>query len=72
MPTDFIKNISRYAEKKAIVFQGIDFFYIWLLLMTKNYDRLAAGFVDLNHSYTNRDEVIAFLKSKTQKFPENR
>jgi fatty acid desaturase len=72
MPTDFMKNISRYAEKNAIVFQGIDFFYIWLLLMTKNYNRLAAGFVDLNHTHTNRNDIIAFLKSRTRKFPENK
>jgi|SRR6185437_1217649 len=69
MPGDFIKNASRYAEQKAIVFQGIDYFYIWFLLMTKNYGKLADRFVVINNSFTKRDDVIAFLKSRTQKFP---
>jgi fatty acid desaturase len=69
MPGDFIKNVARYAEQKAIVFQGIDYFYIWALLMTKSYGKLADKFVVLDKSFTKRDEVIAFLKSRTQKFP---
>jgi len=69
MPRDFIKNLARYAEQKAVVFQGIDYFYIWALLMTKNYGKLADRFVDLNKSFTKRNDIIAFLKSRTRKFP---
>ncbi len=71
MPGDFIKNIPQYAEQKAVVFESIDYFYIWALLMTKNYGKLADKYVDLNNRFANRDEIIAFLKSRTQKFPRS-
>jgi fatty acid desaturase len=69
MPGDFIKNSKLYAQHKAIVFEGIDYFYIWLLLMTKNYGKLADKYVHLDNSLPQRNDVIAFLKSRTQKFP---
>ncbi|MGP8215684.1 MAG: fatty acid desaturase family protein [Bacteroidia bacterium] len=70
MPGDFIKNMGQYAEQNSVVFQGIDYFYIWVLLMTKSYGTLAGKFVDLNNRFADRDEIIAFLKSRTQKFPK--
>ncbi len=72
MPGDFIKNIAQYAEQNSVVFQGIDYFYIWFLLITKNYGRLADSFVDLNNSFTKRNDIIVFLKNRTKKFPATR
>lgn len=68
MPGDFIKNKARYAEQKSVVFQGIDYFHIWFLLMTKNYGKLADKFVNIDNTFTKRNEIIDFLKSRTQKF----
>ena len=50
MPEDFQRNIKRYAAEKAIVFQKIDFFVVWLLLMFKKYDTLAGLMVQLGET----------------------
>lgn len=70
MPDDFVKNLAKYAKANAVIFRGIDYFYIWFLLMTKNYNKLADCFVDVSNSFKNRDEIIAFLKSRIEKFPD--
>ena len=67
MPVDFIKNQNIYASQKAVVFEGVDYFYIWFLLMTKNYNKLASKFVNINHAFPDRDSIIAFLKTRTAK-----
>lgn len=67
MPVDFLKNKDKYAEKKAIVFQGMDFQEVWLWLMLKRYDVLASRFVNINNIYRSDEEVVAFLKERTRK-----
>ena len=67
MPVAFIKNQQKYVEQKAIVFKEIDFFFVWLMLMTKNYNHLAGKFVDIGNVYTDKDSIIQFLKTRTQK-----
>ncbi|HEY4966546.1 MAG TPA: fatty acid desaturase, partial [Puia sp.] len=66
MPTNFKENINVYKENKAIVFTGLDYFQIWFLLMTKNYRKLALNFVKLDDEQ-NTEEIISFLKTRTQK-----
>jgi hypothetical protein len=66
MPEDFQRNIKRYASEKAIVFQKIDFFVVWLLLMLKKYDTLAGLMVQLGETEMSTDEKIALMKSRTQ------
>lgn len=66
MPGDFMKNINLYRNNKAIVFSGLDYFQIWFLLMTRNYKKLAANFVELGEA-RSREEIVKFLKSRTQK-----
>jgi hypothetical protein len=68
MPADFEKNRARYAKEGAIVFEGIDFFMIWALLMMKSYRTLAKHFVDLGEVRRSEEEIIALLKSRTQRF----
>lgn len=69
MPGDFEKKRARYIEHGAIVFSGIDFFMVWLLLMTKRYDRLADHFVELRDEPRSREEILALLKKRTRRFP---
>ncbi|MEP7109860.1 MAG: fatty acid desaturase [Ferruginibacter sp.] len=66
MPVNFKENITTYSKNNAIVFSGLDYFQIWFLLMTKNYKKLAANFVDLREKRT-ADEIVNFLKSRTRK-----
>ncbi len=67
MPANFKKNINTYIQKKAIVFSGLDYFQIWFLLMTKNYKKLAACYVELGKEQSVQ-EIIQLLKSRTRKF----
>src|SRR6202012_290442 len=41
LPEEFDRNRERYVAENAIVFQGIDFFQVWFLLMTRQYGVLA-------------------------------
>jgi hypothetical protein len=66
MPSDFEEKRARYAAEDAVVFEGIDYFVIWLWLMRKRYDKLADHFVDLRDEPRSREEVLALLKSRTR------
>jgi fatty acid desaturase len=66
MPVEFAANVQTYAAEKAIVFTGIDFFIVWLLLMLKRYDWLAQRMVPLGGASPSIDESVALLRSRTQ------
>ena len=68
-PAQFEDNLEEYGKRDAIVFEGVDFFMVWLLLMTGRWKRLARAFVQLPGA-PQRDEeaVIAFLKTRVQWF----
>jgi len=64
-PAEFETNREIYGKHDAIVFDGVDFFEVWLMLMLKRYRALARRFVQLPGAPTRtEDEVIAFLKSR--------
>jgi hypothetical protein len=66
MPGELLANREKYAAEGAIVFDGIDFFQVWFLLMTKQYDTLAKHYVDLGERPKSKDEIIALLKDRVQ------
>jgi hypothetical protein len=66
MPDDFLGNVARYDAEGALVFEGIDFFGIWVLLMLKRYEALAQRVVQLGPQQRSTEEVIALLKSRTR------
>jgi hypothetical protein len=66
MPGEFERNLATYAAEGAIVFAGIDFFVVWLFLMLKRYDWLAARMVPLGDAQPTVEESIAVLRSRTQ------
>jgi len=69
-PQEFETNLARYVENDAIVFENLDFFMVWLLLMTGSWTRLAQAFVQLPGApVRNTEEVIAFLKERVQPLP---
>ena len=67
MPGEFLKNKDVYAKEKALVFEGLDFFMIWFLLMLKDYKILARKVVRLDGSLKSEEEIIALLKSRTRR-----
>jgi fatty acid desaturase len=66
MPEDFRANVATYATERAIVFQGVDFFGVWFMLMLRRYDWLARRLVSLDGQARTEEENIAFLRSRTQ------
>jgi hypothetical protein len=70
-PVYFQKTLPRYIENDAIVFDGIHFLHVFIYLMGKRYDLLARHFVNIGNRYQSDEEVIAFLKSRTERVPFN-
>ena len=66
MPDEFKCNVAVYREQGALVFSGIDFFGVWLLLMLKRYDELARRTVHLGPEPRSNDELVALMRSRTR------
>lgn len=64
MPGEFEANVATYAKERAIVFEGIDFFIVWLFLMLGRFDWLAKHYVSLDRKKRDEGEIIALLKSR--------
>jgi hypothetical protein len=65
MPTDFQDNVTTYAEERAIVFDRLDFFLVWLFLMLGRYDWLARRYVHLGEVRPPDEEIIGLLRTRT-------
>jgi len=66
MPKDLEDNREAYARAGAIVFEGLDFFLVSLLLWTGRWNVLARHFVRLDGQPRSDEDVIAMLKSRVQ------
>jgi hypothetical protein len=70
MMLEFDKNREHYGEQDAIVFDGLDFFSVWLLLMLRQHTMLARRIVPLPGApERTQEERVAFLKSRLKPFP---
>ncbi len=67
IPGEFMKLKDKFAEKKAIIFDGIHYLHIFVWLMTKRYDKLADNLVNINGTFSSREEAIALMKERVQK-----
>ncbi len=68
-PQYFKKTIDAYSVNNAIVFDGIDYFQVFIFLMLKRYDLLAKNFVNIGNRFSSDEEVISFLKQRTRRIP---
>jgi hypothetical protein len=64
MPQDFLDNRERYAHEGAIVFKGLDFFMVSVLLWTGRWNVLAKRFVRLDGRERSDEDIVAMLKSR--------
>jgi fatty acid desaturase len=68
-PTEFESNIAEYARNDAIVFEGLDFFLVWLLLMTGRWSMLARAYVRLPGAPARSEsEIVELLKGRMLPF----
>jgi fatty acid desaturase len=63
LPKELLDNREAYVRAGAIVFRGLDFFLVSILLWTKQWGVLARRYVRLDRPMSD-DEVIALLKSR--------
>ena len=68
IPGEFLKRKSELAQRKILTFEGIHYLHIFLWLMTKRYDKLAARLVNIDNMFISEKEAIALLKQRTKKF----
>ncbi len=72
-PAEFEANREEYGRQDSIVFDGVDFFQVWVLLMLGRWGSLARRFVQLPGApERSTEEVVAFLKSRVARFPAAR
>jgi len=64
MPDDFLANLDRYRDERAIVFEGLDYFAIWALLMVKAHRTLARHVVHLGPGPRDDAAIEALLRSR--------
>lgn len=63
MPGDYQRTLELYAKNEAIVFNGVDYFQIWLMLMTKQKKMLAKYYVPLSGAPT-QEQIIEMFNSR--------
>jgi hypothetical protein len=66
LPQDFLDNREMYHREGALVFEGLDFFFVSVLLWTGQWGLLAKRFVRLDGQARSDQDVIAMLKSRVQ------
>lgn len=66
MPKDFLDNLERYRKEQCVVFHGVDFFMVSVLLWTRQYGFLTKRFVRMPGDERTDAEIMAFLKSRTR------
>ena len=68
-PRFFRDHIEEYGRNKAVIFDGLNYTDIFILLLRDRYDLLAKRFVDVGNNFANDEEVIAFLRSRVAPVP---
>jgi fatty acid desaturase len=70
LPQDLYDSHEMYAREGALVFQGLDFFLVSVLLWSGQWGVLAKRFVRLDGKPRSDEEVIAMLKSRVHPIRE--
>lgn len=68
-PGFFIETKDQYASNRSVVFEGIDYLKVFVLLMKRNYNKLAEHFVNVNNTFQSKEEVISLLRERTKRIP---
>jgi fatty acid desaturase len=67
MPGEFWKRKDEFAQRKAIVFDGIHYLHVFIYLMTKQYHKLADNLVNINGMFDTREQAIQVMRERTRK-----
>lgn len=69
MPGEFLGNLDAYRRERAVIFEGLDYFQIWALLMLGAWGTLAKHFVDLEGN-RSKEDIIRMLQERVQPIQE--
>ncbi|KAJ5096483.1 hypothetical protein NUU61_005839 [Penicillium alfredii] len=70
-PVAFVKQKDRYAEEKALVFRNIDFIFLTVYLLRKDYMHLAKCLIPMGDQIDMTLEQRAdMLRSRARRFPK--
>ena len=70
-PVAFLSQKKQYSDEHAIVFYNIDYFFLTVNLLRKNYEHIAKCLVPMgDQMQLTLDERVEMLKRKTRKFSE--
>jgi hypothetical protein len=69
-PVAFLKQKDRYAKENALVFRNVDYIFITVNLLRKNYDYLAKCLIPIGDQVKlTHEERVEMLRRRTRKFP---
>jgi fatty acid desaturase len=69
MPADFLSRREEMIRKDSLVFRKIDYFGMFLLLMTKQHRKLASYHVELDPEHPrSEDEIVALIQRRLRRF----
>lgn len=66
-PEIFLSLKDEMRKHKTLVFDGIHYLHIFFFLMTKQYDKLANNLVNIDNTFSSREEAILLMKERTRK-----
>lgn len=70
-PVAFLSQKQQYADEDALVFYNIDYMFLTINLLRKNYEHIAKCLVPIGDQMKlNLEERVEMLKRKTRKFSE--
>jgi len=67
LPDHFIQNIDKYIEEDAINFLGLGFFDVGVMVVTRQYHKLAKHYIRLSDKYKTDEDVVKMLKNRLQR-----
>lgn len=70
MPQDFLDSLDEYAEKDAVVFRGVDYGMVWLLLMLGRHESLVRRQVVWPGDERSFEERVDALKARLRPVSE--
>ncbi len=68
-PVYFREHLDDFARERAVVFSGLNYMDIFILLLRDRYDVLARHFVNVGGVHENERAVAAFLRARTAPVP---
>ena len=68
LPVLFKQMLPSFEANKTFIFEKIHYLHIFIYLMFKRYDKLADHMINVHETFSDKNNAMAMLKSRTRKF----